>query len=303
MHQDDLIFTPPAKHRLDWRACLLVAPAVVVLAVFVVYPAVFTLTASLRQIDIFSGTSRFAWLTVFHDQATSPRLWRAVLVTLYFGAVYIPASLLIGYAIARLIDLAGAQWGPRWRIAFFLPAVIPPAAAAIMWKTVYDGNAGLLNAALGTLGIPGAEWLHEPYLVIPCIAAACIWQSAGPIAAILSAAIWAMPPEADAMARTDGAGRWARFVHIHLPMLKGPLAVCFLLLIINSLRVFTLILILTGDGGPANWSTNLPFLVYRQAMKEFDFSGASAVSTAIGFFVAIAVLLVHRHTLRGREHP
>lgn len=300
MHQDDLIFTPPAKRHLDPWAYVFLAPAGVLLAVFLLYPALWTVLVSFQKYDAIGGSGPFAGVAAFLDQLESPRLWRAILNTIYFAAIYVPGSLVIGYVLASLINRVG-RGRNALRAVFFIPVLLPAVAGGILWRWMYDPQFGILNHVLGALGIAPIGWLGEGRLALPCVAAACVWQGAGLVAAILSAAIWAMPKAFDDVAEMDGVCGWRWLVHVRLPLLKNALLVSVLLLLINAQRTFTTILVMTGDGGPANWSTNLPFLIYRKGMKNFDFSGASAVATILCFSIAIMVVLMYRYPVRGRE--
>ena len=300
MHQDDLIFTPPAKRHLDPWAYVFVAPAAVLLAIFLFYPAIWTLVVSFEKYDAIGDRGVFAGISAYIKQLESPRLWRAILNTMYFGAIYVPGSLVIGYFLAWLINKAGRGRG-AWRAVFFVPVLLPAVAGGILWRWMYDPQWGIVNRVLELGGAAPVDWLGEGRLALPSIAVSCVWQGAGLIAAVLSAAMWAMPKSFDEMADLDGARGIRRFLHVRLPLLKNALVVSVLLLMINAQRVFVMILVMTGDGGPANWSTNLPFLAYRKGMKDFDFSGASAVAIILCFSIAIMVVLMHRYPVRGRE--
>jgi len=300
MHHDDLIFTPPAKPHFDPWAYLFVAPAVVVLAVFLLYPAAWMLLAGFQQQDPVAGTAAFSGISAYLEQLWSPRFWRAILNTTYFAGIYVPGSLGAGYVVAALINRSG-RWRAWWRGLFFVPVLLPAATAGLLWRWVYDPETGLARRLAEMAGVPAVDWLNEARLALPSIAVASIWQSTGLVAAIISAAMWVQPREYDEMAEIDGVRGLARLVHVRLPLLKNALLVSLLLLLINAQRVFAMILMTTQDGGPANWSTNLPFLVYRYGMKEFDFGAASAVATLLCFSIVLLVVLLRRYPVEGRE--
>ncbi|HUU67925.1 MAG TPA: sugar ABC transporter permease [Planctomycetota bacterium] len=300
MHQDDLIFTPPAKPHFDPWAYAFVAPAVLLLAVFLFYPMAWMLLASFQEHDAVTGAAVFSGVSAYVDQLHSARFWRAILNTIYFAGIYVPGSLAAGYVIAALINRSG-RWRSWWRALFFVPVLLPVATAGLLWRWVYDPETGLARRLAEMAGMPAVDWLNEARLALPSIAVACIWQSAGLVAAIISSAMWVQPREYNDMAELDGVHGLARLIHVRLPMLKNALVVSMLLLMINAQRVFGMILLTTEDGGPANWSTNLPFLVYRHGMKEFNFSGASAIATLLCFSIVLLVVLVRRYPVEGRE--
>jgi len=300
MHNEDLIFTPPAKPHFDPWAYAFVAPAVVLLAIFLLYPAGWMLLSSFQEHEALTGPSGFTDAAGYLSRLWSPRFWRAILNTIYFAGIYVPGSLAAGYVLAALINRSGRgrAW---WRALFFVPVMLPAATAGLLWRWVYDPEAGLARRLTEMAGLEAVDWLNEARLALPSIAAACIWQSAGLVAAIISAAMWVQPREYDEMAELDGVRGLKRLIHVRLPLLRDPLLVSLIVLMINAQRVFGMILMTTEDGGPANWSTNLAFLVYRHGMKEFDFGAASAVATLLCFSIVLLVVLLRRRTVEGRE--
>jgi len=291
---DDLIFTPAAKRHVDPWAYVFLAPALALLALFLFYPAVWIVFSSLSHEAGHSSVS--AWI----NELESPSFWRAILNTMYFGAIYVPGSIVIGYVLARLISQHNRM---RWLlvILFFLPVLLPSAAMGLVWRWMYNPDTGMVNNLLSFAGYPAVDWLKDSHLALPAIAVACVWQGGGLVAAILVVAIWAVPREFGEMATLDGAGGWRRLIHVDLPSVKPALVVSILLLVINALRIFASILVMTGDGGPGNWTTNLSFLVYRKWMKEFDLGGAAVLSILLCFSIILMVVLLHRYPVRGRE--
>jgi len=297
---DDLVFTPPPKRHFDPWAYVFVAPAVVLLAVFLFIPALWALLTSFAPET--PGSASLGGISAYVAQLKSDLFWRAVLNTMYFAGVYVPGGLLVGYFLACLIRRKMRSRAPLV-ILFFAPALVPGVASGAMWGWMYDPDGGLVSRVLAFFGCSGADWLHEPKLALPGIALMCVWQSAGLIAVIFLAAMSAIPREYGEMADLDGARGWRRFRYVVLPSLGNATRVSLLLLLINAHRVFGAIFVMTRDGGPANWSTTLSFLVYREAMKQFDFRGACALSTVVCFTVAIMVVLLHRFPVPGRGEP
>jgi len=298
--KDDLIFTPAPKRRIDPWAYAFLAPALLLLALFLFYPALWTIAASFGgEGQTLAGVPSAISAYVF--QLESKLFWRAILNTLYFAGFYVPGSLVLGYLIASLIRRKAGIRG-HLRVLFFLPAVIPTVAAAAAWQWMYEPGTGAMNLLLQAMGLPGVDWLNEPYLVLPAVAITCIWQGAGIVAAIYMAALWAVPREYDEMADLDGARGWRRLIHVTLPSVKEATFASVLLLIISAHRIFAVILVMTGDGGPANWSTNLPFLVYRQSLKgEFRFNSSAALSVMLCFTISIMAVLLRHRRIQGRE--
>lgn len=296
--QDELKFTPPPKRHFDPWAYAFIAPALALLVVFLFIPAVWMVLASFGAVGPEAAAG--GWYSAYDKQLRSRLLWRTILNTGYFAGVYVPGTLVVGYVLARLIfrRIQSRKW---FALLFFVPCLIPSVATGAVWHWMCDPDAGLVNRALVFVGFRAVDWLHEGYSVLPSIAIMCMWQSAGLVAAIFLAGMWAAPRELGEMADLDGARGWRLLWHVTLPSVEGALRVSLLLLLINSLRVFGPIFVMTRDGGPSNWSTNLPFLVYRQGMKVVQFSGACALSTFLCFAIAILVVLLRRFPIKRRE--
>ena len=297
MH-DDLIFTPAPKRHFDPWAYAFVAPALVLLTLFLFIPAVWVAITSFTGVASDAPTG--VGISTYEHQLGSGVFQRSILYTGYFAGVYVPGTLVVGYLLARLIfrKMESRKW---FALLFFVPCLIPSVATGAVWHWMCDPDAGLVNRALVFVGFRAVDWLHEAYLVLPSIAIMSIWQSAGLIAAIFLAGMWVVPRELGEMAELDGARGWRRLWYVTLPSVEGALRVSLLLLLINSLRVFGPIFVITRDGGPSNWSTNLPFLVYREGMKVVQFSGACALSTFLCFAVAILVVLLRRFPIKRGE--
>jgi multiple sugar transport system permease protein len=268
------------------------------LLVFLFIPAVW---AVLMSVAPPQGAGSLVSVLLYLITLTSGLFWRAVLNTMYFGIFYVPGSLIAGYVLALLLVRVG-RGRSCLLLLFFLPALLPPTAAGVLWKWLYDPGSGLVADVSLALGFWPVSWLSEARLVHPSIAIMCVWQSAGLVAAIFLIALKAVPQEYHDMAEVDGARGWRRLVYVSIPTVQDAVVVCVLLLLINTLRVFGPIFVMTGDGGPANWSTTLPFLVYRTGLtRGFDFNGACALSTMLCFAVAILVVLLRTRRLRGGQ--
>jgi len=301
--QDDMIFIPPAKRETDPWAYFFVAPALVLLAVFLFFPAAW---AVFNSVVARSEGARSFTLAAYSEIGT-PLFWRATLNTMYFAGIYVPATLILGYVIARSIQRSTGR-NRLFLLLFFLPALIPAAASGTVWRSIL-ADSGMINALLGAVGMGPVAWLSTGPLVLPCAAIVCTWHGTGLIAAIFLAAMLAVPKEYEEMADIDGASGWRRFYYVTLPSVQNAFRVSLILLLINTHRAFGPIYLLTRDGGPANYSTNLPMLVFRDGLQlayrapsaPQAFSAASALSTVVCFTIAILVVLLRRFPVAAHD--
>ena len=285
-----------------WQAYLLLAPAFAVLALFFVWPLLWLFPVSTQQYDPVTATSHGVGLSFYYEVLASPAAWRAILNMAFFSVVYIPLTLVIAGALALLLHRRSGT-SAAFRAIFCAPYMIPAVGAALIWRAAYMRGTGSIDRILYLLGYdhgPGwAGWLGEPYLATPCIALLCVWRDAGLFALILLAARARVPKPCYELAHVDGASPWQTLTSVTIPSCLGTISLCLVLLLLNVGSVFQEIFVLTGDGGPANWSMNVPFLVYRRAYVDYDWGHAAALSV-IFLTVAVVLILIQNRMIKRR---
>ena len=298
-------FTEPEVLRPRSRhlgAYLFLAPALAILAVFFLYPILWVISVSVADYDPVTATARTVGVAHYHDVISSTAVWRSILNTAYFAGVYIPLTLLSAGAIALLLSrrVAGR---PLLKAIFCAPCVVPVVGAALIWRGAYMPNSGSIDRLLEIIGYEHGPawggWLAERYLAMPSIALMCVWRDAGLFALILLAALGRIPQATYELAEVDGASKWQTFRLVTLPMCLGTLGLCAIMLIINVQNVFQEIYVMTEDGGPANWTVNIPFLVYRKAYLDHDWGQGAALSVVL-FVVTIVLILIQNRLLNKR---
>ncbi len=212
-------------------------------------------------------------------QAIANTVWFAVL-GMVFG---FPAPLILAVYMAEL---------RRSRALFntlaYLPVVIPPIVAILLWKYFYDpSSGGLFNRILGGVGLGPFPWLNSSASAMPSIVLEVVWATAGGTAIIYLAAITSVKPELYEAAEIDGSGIWRRIWHVTLPQLRGVILALILLQLIGTLQVFTEPYVFTG-GGPDNATVTVLMQIYSYAFQYGDYGAA----TALSFLLALALAVV-----------
>jgi multiple sugar transport system permease protein len=275
-----------------WRIALVamafVAPSLVPLLLFMVGPMVASGGISLLSWDLLSpakwvGTANYRLL--LHDED----FHRALLHTLAFIGAYLPLVLVGGLALALALNqrLRGLGW---FRTVYFLPVVTSWVVVALIWKWLLNPGTGLVNQALGLVGIAGPGWWVDPNWAMPSIVLASAWKDVGFVMVILLAGLQAIPEEYYEAAALDGQGRWGRFRHVTLPLLTPAIFFVVVISLINNFQVFDQVWVMTG-GGPADSTT----VVMQQVVKNaFSFGrmGYAAAMSWVLFAVILAVTLV-----------
>jgi alpha-glucoside transport system permease protein len=273
-------------------AILFLLPAGLFLVVFLLYPALYTLLLSFNRgrngvfgewvgLDNYArlfGDADFINLTSFPP---SGALWNNVLWIIFYTSIVIFVGLILAVVAARV------RYEAIIKAIVFLPMAIAATALAVIWKFVYspDSNIGLLNAVLGTVGISPVSWLGDERIVNFALIAVGIWGSVGFATVILSAAVKGIPAEILESARVEGASERQVFFRIILPMVSLPISVLAVTLVVNVIKLFDLIYVMTF-GGPGKASRVIAFTMYQQAFQAGQYGYGSAVA------VVMLVLLI-----------
>lgn len=250
-----------------------VGPAVLLLAVFMIYPAVRTIILSFEEglgnyIQLLTRDPRFI------DISWPPggSLFNNVLWLIFYTGGCIAVGLIVAVMATRV------KYERVVKAIVFLPMAIAATALAVIWRFVYAPNdTGLLNAITGIFGADPISWLGNPSFVNAALIVVGIWGSAGFAVVILSAALKGISSEILEAARVDGATEGQIFRRIIVPMLSLPISVIAVTLTINVVKLFDLIYVMT-EGGPANASNVIAVQMYQQfSARNFDYSAAVAV--------------------------
>ncbi|NYE19692.1 carbohydrate ABC transporter permease [Microbacterium immunditiarum] len=238
------------------------------------------------------GLENFA--TVLSD----PLLGTAVVNTLWFAVL----ALLLGYPVPLVVAVLMSEVR-RGRGLFsalaYLPVVVPPVVAALLWKFFYDASPnGVFNTIVGWFGIPPQPWLQDQLSAMPSIVLFATWSAAGGTVIIYLAALVGVAPELYDAAEVDGAGIWRKVWHVTVPQLRGVLLITFILQIIGTAQVFLEPFLLTA-GGPANSTTTILMLIYKYAFQNSlggDYGAATALSIMLAIVLGLFSALYFRLT-------
>jgi len=266
-------------------------PALTVLALVSLYPILALLWLSMRhrvlpfQIDQFIGFDNYALLFV------TPRFWNSLTVTGYFAGVSVAIEVILGLGIALLLShsFKGVGWV---RAAVLLPWAIPTVVTAKIWDWMYQPQVGVLNYVLQAMHLTTApiHWLGSPSLAIHAAIVADVWKTTPFVVILLLAAIAMIPRDLYRAAAIDGASSWHTFWHITLPQLRTILIVVILFRMIDAMRVFDLLFVMTG-GGPADMTETLSIYTYKILFQTLQFGYGSAIGVVMFLLVASVSLL------------
>ncbi|MCA1444367.1 sugar ABC transporter permease [Ensifer sp. IC4062] len=281
-------------------ARLMIAPSVLLLLAWMIVPLAMTIYFSLLRYNLLMpGMEEFAGLSNYIYFLTDPAFFQAIFNTLaiVLGVLFI--TVIGGIALALLLDQPMFGQGIV-RILVIAPFLIMPTVAALVWKNMFMNPVSGLFAWLAKLvGLQPFDFLaNAPLFSIILIVA---WQWLPFATLILLTALQSLDEEQKEAAQMDGAGAWSRFFYLVLPHVSRAITVVILIQTIFLLSVFAEILV-TTNGGPGTQSTNLTFLVYAQALLQFDVGGASAggiIAVILANIVAFFLMRMIGKTLEG----
>ncbi|HYT04158.1 MAG TPA: sugar ABC transporter permease [Gemmatimonadales bacterium] len=275
-------------------AWLLLGPALLAIGVFFFVPVVASLLLSFTDFDIYAiadpRNARFVGLRNYAQLAATPVFWQALRNTLYFTFVGAPLSVLVALGAALLVNAKVVRWKGFFRTAYFAPFVTTLVAVAIVWRYLYQPRYGLLNAALGVLGVAPIDWLGDPRWAMPAIILLAVWRNFGYNMLIFIAGLQRIPAQLYEAAELDGAGAWARFRHITLPQLAPTFVFVGVITAIGYFQLFPEPYVMT-QGGPLKSTLSMVLFMYEEGFRWWRLGSAAAVAFVL-FIIILAFTLL-----------
>jgi multiple sugar transport system permease protein len=237
-------------------------------------------------------SSTFVGLKNYQNVLTDDAFWHSLLVSVEFTAASVTLHVLIGLGLALLLnELRFAR--TALRIAFLTPWMVAPAIGATIWLWLLDPQFGVVNYMLQAVGIIRAPlaWLGEPGLAFASVVAVDVWRGVPFVMLLMLAGLQTIPREQYEAAGIDGANAWQRFRYVTLPNLRYLLVVASTLDIINTIRHYDIIGVMTA-GGPAGATEALPVLLYNTAFRGNRFGEAAAIGVLL-LLIVLAFSIFH----------
>jgi len=294
----------PVKRRRERQgrfAFWLLLPAFLTVFGVIVYPMLRTLLISMFEVKSAVATvTPFVGLDNYVQALTSGGFWEAMGRTLYFTLVSTALELVLGLAIAWLLN---AEFRGRWliRALVVLPWALPTIVNAAMWKGIYNAQYGALNGLLSGLGIIDEyqAWLSDPFTALNFLIVADAWKTTPLVAFFLLAGLTSIPNELYEAAKVDRAGPIRTFFSVTVPLLAPSIALVLVLRTVEAVKVFDIVYAMTR-GGPANGTQTISYYTYVTAFSEQNYGLGSAISYLI-VIVILALSALYLRLLRRSE--
>ena len=292
------------------QGLLFTLPALVVLGLFLVYPAYYTIRLAFYDSDFRFNFTHYLGIGNFKELLTNDpsfldlSKWPpsgALINNLRWVIFYITLSL--GFGLGLAVLAVRVRYERIVKAAVFVPMAISATAVGLIWLFVYspDLNNGVLNAAIHAVdhGFHPIAWVGRPSTVNYALIFAYVWASTGFVMVVLSAAIKGISTEVIEAARVDGANEWAIFRRVVVPMLSLPIAVVTMWLFINVIKVFDIIYVMTG-GGPGTRSRVIAYTMYEETFAN-NRAGYGAAVAGIMLILMIPVMALNIRRFRSER--
>lgn len=280
-----------SQERAAWG---FVAPVLVALGLFFFLPVAAALILSFTDFDIYAvadiGNLRFVGLDNYLRLLETPLFWKALGNTAWFVILGVPLSIMMSLTAALLLDNKLARFKGFFRTVYFAPVVTTLVAVAVIWRYLLHTRYGLVNWALGGIGIGPIDWLGDPHWSMPAIVLFAVWKNFGYNMIIILAGLQTIPEELHEAARIDGASAFQRLRHVTLPGLAPVLLVVSILTMAGYFQLFAEPYVMT-QGGPVESTVSILYFMYEQGFRWWNLGFASAIAFVL-FLIMFALTLV-----------
>lgn len=281
------------QRRRETRfAWLLIFPTILGVGLFTAAPIIASFVLSFFNYSIIQP-SQWVGLANYRALLHDSNAQHAFLVTIVLTIGIAIAQVVVGLALAVVVQRRTNWARPIFRAAFFVPLLVSGASISIVMSYIFDSQFGVLNYYLGLIGLPHVAWLTSTWGAIFTIMIVVTWQQLGFTFIVFSAALGSVPKELTEAARVDGAGGWHIFRKITVPMISPSILFTVTVGVINQLQLFDQPYVLT-KGGPGNATQTVVLDVYEQAFQNLRFGYGSALSVVLFIVVLIATFLQFR---------
>ena len=292
----------PASRRRGYArkqavtAWLFLAPALVVLAAFTLYPMLQAAYLSLTNYNLIRA-AEWVGLDNYVELFRDPSFWNAFGNTILYAVVVTPVTVVLALALAVFLNRQFVGRG-FVRTAIFLPFIVSLGIIAIAWTFLLDPNIGLISYWLGQVGIVAEQGLlSDPQTAMIAVMFVGVWKNVGFYMVMYLAGLQSIPEELHEAARLDGANAWQRFRRVTLPLLSNQTMLVSVMALIATLQAFDQIYVMT-HGGPFFKTETLVMLIYREGFKELRFGYGASISMVLLVFVFVLSMLQYGYFRR-----
>ncbi len=291
---------PSRRHhqRRSRAGYLFLAPSLLILGVFVLWPILQSLWYSLHDWTIGASTQPWVGLHNYTKLFADPQFQRALVNTLVITAASTALLVILGLALALALTSENII-NRIIRSAFFFPTVISLTTVGMVWRFLLDPDIGLAGGVTKALGLGSVNWLQSTTWALPTVIGVNVWKNAGFVMIVLVAGLKAIPAEHYEAASLDGAGRRQLLRYVTLPGLRPTMLFVTFMVTVQSLQLFDLVYVMTS-GGPLFHTETLVTKLYRDGFTNYE-TGYAAATSWVLFIVVVLVSAVQLRIFRYND--
>jgi multiple sugar transport system permease protein len=268
-------------------ARIMVLPTAVILLMVGIMPLIYSLALTFHDWTLGRpGGPIFVWFRNYGAVVKDLRFWESLKTSFIFTAAAVSAEFVVGMALALLFSRT-FRGNRLVRTLLLIPMMLAPIVAGLIWRFMYNPQIGIINFLLRLIHVKGPIWLGDPFAAIPAVVLVDVWQWAPFMFLMLFTGISSLPVDVYEAARVDGTSAAQRFFYVTLPLLRPIILVAVVIRVIDTLRIFDTIFVLTR-GGPANMTEVLSIYTYKVGMNFFRMGYATTMS----YFLLIIITMV-----------
>lgn len=287
--------SPWSRLTLSQRRTILgyifISPFILGFLFWFLFPALVAVYLTFHKWNLIAAP-QFVGLANIQHLFDDPLLPQSLQATVTYTILAVPLGLLFSFFLALLVNSRFRGVG-IFRTIYYLPTIVPAVANAVLWAWIFNTEFGLMNVFIRGLGGPKIGWFQQPSLAIPTFVIISLWSVGAPMIIFL-AGLQGIPDTYYEAAEIDGAGRWAKLIHITLPMMSPIIFFNLVIGFINSFQVFIPALLITR-GGPENATLFLVLYIYRSAIQNLNMGYAATLSWLLFFILMFLSYLIFRY--------
>jgi multiple sugar transport system permease protein len=289
-----LISTTTSRHRPARKggkdnktAYLMIAPMVILLGIFVIWPLIYAIYLSTFKISFYLP-SQFVGLEFYADVLQNPDFWHSLGVGFYFALLTVPAGLVLALLIASFIKTLSLRLAGFLKTTVYVPAVVSAVIASVLFVFIYQDQ-GFANWFVGLFKLAPVAWLDNPLTALPAIAIPALWLSFGLSTLIMLAGLLDIPESYYESASLDGAGFFKKTFYITIPLLKNVLLYLLVTGFLLAIQQLELPLVMT-NGGPVNATQSPNLYIFNEFLDTTPFSTSFSITAALLLFVVLGII-------------
>lgn len=271
---------------------LVMAPGMLLLLLFAIYPFIFLLTISFQEYSPIQAVKPFVGFDNYAQLVQDHNFWNAVKITAIFVISTVGLEFLVGLALAVILNQL--KLGQRiFQSIILIPIAMAPTVVGLMFRFMLNEQYGVFNYFIELMGFSRTAWLSDPQLALPALILTDVWQWTPFMMIILLAGLKGIPDEPYEAASIDGASAWQSFRYVTIPQLSRIIFIALLLRTIDAFRIYDTIYMMT-KGGPINVTSTLSWIVYDKGFKFLEFGYGAAISVVMLILVVSILMFVLR---------